>query len=81
MSNKRFNIGLLVANVMDPYSNRVAKGAMQAAENLDFENAKQILCRIIEERDIRKAELKITNAELKEAARQNASYAISLLDN
>lgn len=35
MSNKRFNIGLLVANVMDPFSNRVAIGAMEAAENLD----------------------------------------------
>lgn len=51
------------------------------AESFDFEDARDILSRIIEERDKRKAELKETNAFLKESARKNASYAISLLDN
>ena len=33
---KRYNIGLVVANITDPFSNAVAKGAMAAAENLDI---------------------------------------------
>ncbi|MGN1422959.1 MAG: diguanylate cyclase domain-containing protein [Oscillospiraceae bacterium] len=35
MSEKRFNIGILVANIMDSFSNRVSKGAIAAAEALD----------------------------------------------
>lgn len=35
MNKQRYNIGLLVANVMDPFSNEVAKGAMLAAEQFD----------------------------------------------
>ena len=34
MDNKRFNIGLLVANITDPFSNSVAKGAMREARRL-----------------------------------------------
>ena len=33
---KRYNVGLVVANITDPFSNAVAKGAMAAAENLDI---------------------------------------------
>lgn len=32
---KRFNIGLVVSNITDSFSNRVAKGAISAAERLD----------------------------------------------
>lgn len=32
---RRYNIGLLVSNVMDSFSNEIAKGAMLAAERLD----------------------------------------------
>lgn len=35
MSEKRYNIGLAVANILDPFSNQLSKGAMNAAENLD----------------------------------------------
>lgn len=35
MANKRFNIGLLVATITDEFSNRVARGAMKAAKQLD----------------------------------------------
>lgn len=35
MNKKRYNIGLLVANVMDPFSNEVTKGVMAAAEEYD----------------------------------------------
>lgn len=35
MSGKRYNIGILVANIMDTFSNRVAKGAIVAAKELD----------------------------------------------
>lgn len=35
MAKKRFNIGILVANIMDTFSNRVSKGAIAAAEELD----------------------------------------------
>ena len=35
MAEKRYNIGLLVASLVDNYSNRVAMGAMAAAKKLD----------------------------------------------
>lgn len=35
MPSNRYKIGLLVANLEDPFSNRVAIGAMKAAETLD----------------------------------------------
>lgn len=35
MANRRYNIGLLVANINDVFSNRVATGAMEAAKQLD----------------------------------------------
>lgn len=35
MSDKRYNIGLLVATITDIFSNRVAAGAMEAAKQLD----------------------------------------------
>ena len=35
MSSKRYKIGLVVANLEDPFSNRVSIGAMKAAEALD----------------------------------------------
>ncbi|MGN1305916.1 MAG: hypothetical protein ACI4YB_12895 [Oscillospiraceae bacterium] len=35
MARGRFNIGLLVANIMDSFSNRISKGAIAAAEKLD----------------------------------------------
>lgn len=35
MNKKRYNIGLLVANVMDPFNNEVTKGVMTAAEEYD----------------------------------------------
>ncbi|MDE7293710.1 MAG: GGDEF domain-containing protein [Oscillospiraceae bacterium] len=35
MGNNRFNIGLLVANIVDEFSNSVAIGAMRAAKRLD----------------------------------------------
>lgn len=33
--NERYNIGILVANIMDSFSNRVSKGAIAAAEAFD----------------------------------------------
>lgn len=35
MARERFNIGLIVANIIDSFSNRVSKGAIAAAEKLD----------------------------------------------
>ncbi len=35
MAERRYNIGLLVANLNDPFSNEISKGAMLAAEKLD----------------------------------------------
>lgn len=35
MSKSRFNIGLAVATITDPFSNQLARGAMLAAERLD----------------------------------------------
>ncbi len=35
MPHERYKIGLLVANIVDPFSNQLAKGAMEAAEELD----------------------------------------------
>lgn len=35
MSHERYKIGLLVANIVDDFSNQIAKGAMEAAEKLD----------------------------------------------
>lgn len=35
MKNERYNIGLLVANITDSFSNRLARGAMRRARELD----------------------------------------------
>lgn len=35
MKKKRYNIGLVVANIEDDFSNSICKGALQAAEELD----------------------------------------------
>lgn len=49
-------------------------------EDFDLENAMEILSRIIEEREERKQRLRQTNSVLREAAEENTSYAIELLD-
>ena len=35
MRNNRYNVGLIVANVEDEFSNKICKGAMEQAEELD----------------------------------------------
>jgi len=50
-------------------------------ESFRYQEAKEILNRIINERELRKSQLHRTNAILKKTAEENATYAIQLLDS
>lgn len=50
-------------------------------EAFNFKEAKEILDRIVSQKDVRKKQLHCTNAILKKIAEENATYAIQLLDS
>ena len=73
-----------MALVYDPkvsaFMNSINQPLSVRVEDMTEEDTVQKLSRLIEEREVRKADLRITNQTLREKAKENAKFAIRLLE-